>query len=81
MSVYTLVGFAIYTLFIGFAGKVANDKFNHQETETERVIAAINAMKIDVAVMAESLKKIESDGKETRTAIAEINHTLLDKLT
>ena len=81
MSVYTLVGFVAFTALLGVGGKVANEKFNQQEAETEKVVEAINGMKIEMAVMATSLKNIENDGKETRTAIAEINRTLMDKLT
>jgi len=81
MSVYTLVGFVAYTVVVGFAWRIVSDKFDHQYAETEKVGGAINDMKICVAVMGETLKNIETDGIETKKSIAEINKTLMNKLT
>ena len=47
-------------------------------SETSETIAA---MRTDIAVLRKSVENIEADGKETKTSIASINTTLLDRLT
>ena len=81
MSVYTLVTFAAYSVVLLLVGKVASDRLDHQDCDIVKMTESMNALQIDVAVMAESMKNIEVDATETRTAIAEINRTLIDKLT
>lgn len=80
MSQYTLIAFVIYSGILLLVGKVAVSRLDTQETDIEKMTEAMNALQIDVAVMSESLKNIETDGRDTRTAIAEINRTLLDVL-
>ena len=81
MSQYTCIGFLIYTGVLVLLAKCCMKRLDKQDKDTNGTRDTINDMQIDIAVMAESLKNIETDGTETRTAIAEINRTLLDKLT
>ena len=81
MSQYTCIGFIIYTGILGLLARCCMKRLDKQDKDTNGTRDTINDMQINVAVMAESLKNIESDGVETRTAIAEINRTLIDKLT
>ena len=81
MSVYTLITFVLSGGVLFLVGRAGIRRFNDQEEDIKYTDKAINNMQIDIAKMGVSLKNIESDGTETRTAIAEINRTLLDKLT
>ena len=81
MSQYTCIGFVIYTGALVVLARCCMKRLDKQDRDTTTTAGAINELNIEVAVMAESLKNIESDGQETRTAIAEINKTLLNKLT
>ena len=80
MSQYTCIGFIIYTGVLGLLARCCMKRLDKQDKDTNGTRDTINEMQVCVAVMAESLKNIESDGVETRTAIAEINRTLIDKL-
>lgn len=80
MSQYTLIAFVIYSGILLLAGRVAINRLDTQENDIEKMTEAMNDLQINVAVMSESLKNIETDGRDTRTAIAEINRTLLDIL-
>lgn len=92
MSCYTLVAFAIvvtgnivgYSLLArwtlnGF--KEMKEALADHDDYIDDTSKIINQMGTDIAVVAACIKNIENDGTETRTAIAEINRTLLDKLT
>jgi len=81
MSSYTLVTFVIYTGVLLLVGKVATKRLDDQDTDIEKLTKAINGLKTEVAVMNEALKNVAAGETETRTAIAEINRTLFDKLT
>ena len=80
MSPYTLVTFVILVSVLTLAARAGMRRLDDHEEDIKHTDKAINEMQINVAVMAESLKNIESDGTETRTAIAEINRTLIAKL-
>jgi septal ring factor EnvC (AmiA/AmiB activator) len=81
MSVYTLITFVGYSIILLLIGRVAVTRLEQQESDIKVMTKSITEMQISIAVMATSLKNIESDATETRSAISEINHTLLDKLT
>ena len=81
MSQYTCVGFLIYTGILGLLARCCMKRLDKQDKDTNGTRDTINDMQIDIAKMGVSLKNIETDGTETRTAIAEINRTLIDKLT
>ena len=81
MSIYTLLTFIGYSVVLVLGGRIAVQRLDHQEEETADIADSVNGLKICMAVMRESLKNIESDSQGTRMAIAEINRTLLNKLT
>lgn len=81
MSVYTLCGFVLYSGLLTILSRFGCQRMNELDKDANETMKTINRMHVDMAVMAESLKNIEEDGTQTRTTIAEINRTLLDKLT
>ena len=81
MSIYTLCGFVIYSCILLVVGRIGYVRMEKIDTDAKATLKTINEMHTDMAVMKESLKNIESDGVETRAAMAAINQTLLDKLT
>jgi hypothetical protein len=81
MSIYTLIAFAAYTIILIGVVRCGSSRMDRQEADTEETTKAINDMKLNIAVMAEGIRAIRKDGADTRTVLAEINHTLLDKLT
>jgi len=64
-----------------FEIELATKRLDDQDTDIEKLTKAINGLKTEVAVMNEALKNVAAGETETRTAIAEINRTLFDKLT
>lgn len=81
MSQYTCIGFLIYTGVLGLLARCCMKRLDKQDKDTNGTRDTIAEMQIDMATMAESLRNIENDGTQTCTAIAEINRTLIDKLT
>ncbi len=51
------------------------------DTFVSETSTALATMSTDIAVLRKSVENIEADGKETKASIAEINRTLLNKLT
>ena len=91
MSCYTLVALAIivtgnivgYSLLArwtlnGF--KEMKEALKEHDDYIDDTSKTMNQMGTDIAVVAACIKNIENDGTETRTAIAEINRTLIAKL-
>jgi len=81
MSQYTLCCFALTGGVILVTTKYLLQRLSCQKKKIQKTDDAIGKMETCVAVMTESIKNIEKDGMQTRTEIAEINRTLIDKLT
>ena len=81
MSIWTLCGFILYSGVLIVAARVGCKRMDAHEKGADTAMENMNRMGTDIEVMKNSLKNIERDGIETRTAIAEINRTLIDKLT
>lgn len=88
MSCYTLVAFVIYSGVLILAARFAVNRLDEQEESTKeggviinKLQESINAMAVDLAVVKATIADIEEDNRETRTALAEINRILIDKLT
>ena len=80
MSIYTLCAFVLYSGVLLIVGRVGYVRMNKIDVDADAMTKTINEMRIDVAVMTSSIQNIERDGIETRTAIAEINRTLIEKM-
>jgi len=80
MSQYTLIGFVIYTGILLLLARCCVKRMDKQEKSANGTTEVITGMRIDIAGMGVSLDNIAEDSAQTRTAIAEINRTLIDKL-
>lgn len=81
MSNYTLIAFAVYSIILVGVVRCGSSRMDQQEAEGVAATAMMTEMRIELAVLSEGIQNIRKDGAETRTALAEINHTLIDKLT
>ena len=81
MSIYTLCAFVLYSGVLLIVGRVGYKRLDKIDVDADAMTKTINEMRIDVAVMTSSIQNIERDGMQTRTAIAEMNRILIDKLT
>ncbi len=81
MSIYTLIAFAAYSIILVGVVRCGTSRMDQQKAEGVAATAMMTEMRIEMAVLSEGIQNIRKDGAETRTTLAEINHTLLDKLT
>ena len=81
MSIWTLCGFVLYSGILIVIGRVGYKRMDQIDADATATFDTINEMRIDMAVMKEAMQNIERDGMQTRTAIAEMNRILIDKLT
>jgi len=79
MSIYTLCGFMLYSGVLIVIGRVGYVRMNKIDEDADATLKTVNEMRIDMAVMKESIQNIERDGIETRGLISEINKTLMSK--
>lgn len=81
MSIYTLVAFAVYSIVLVGMVRFGSHRMDRQDADVVATTALMTEMRIEIAVLSEGIQNIQQDSAETRTAITEINHTLLDRLT
>ena len=81
MSIYTLIAFAAYSIVLVGVVRRGSSRMDQQEADGVAATAMMTEMRIEMAVLSEGIQNIQKDGAETRTALAEINHTLINKLT
>lgn len=81
MSIYTLVAFAAYTIILVGLVKFGTHRMDQQDADVVEATKVMVEMRIEIAVLSEGIQRIQTDGTETRAALAEINHTLRDRLT
>ena len=77
MSIYTLVGFVLYSVALVGIVRWGGQRMAHQDTHAGEIADNMSQMRIDVAVTKESVANIEASIIETKTSVAEINRTLL----
>lgn len=77
MSIYTLIGFVLYSVALVGITRWGEHQLAHQNTYNAEIANNMSQMQVDVAVMQESMGNIETSMIETKTSVAEINRTLL----
>lgn len=87
MSRYSLMVFIVFAGVLLFMWNYINNKFKDQKVCADhgseimnKLQESINGLTVEIAIVRTSIADIESDAKETRQALAEINRILIDKL-
>ena len=79
MSIYTLISFMLYSVVLVGVARWHSQRIDKQCAHNAEITKSINQVRINVAVTQESMSNVEISMRETKTAVAEINKTLVDR--